>query len=119
MHGDYKYSALKNTAKELDSPNGRMDIINYKDNKAHFIRLNNKPYPIKDDTFEMWNSYIDRSLIDTIKLSYNNCSGWFFMRKMSNRMDNENNYTVLSYFNYLEQNQLQVLLLKNLILKHN
>ncbi|MBQ3546622.1 MAG: DUF262 domain-containing protein [Lachnospiraceae bacterium] len=71
-----------------------------------FIRLNNKPYPIKDDTFEMWNSYIDRSLIDTIKLSYNNCSGWFFMRKMSNRMDNENNYTVLSYFNYLEQNQL-------------
>ena len=70
-----------------------------------FIRLNNKPYPIKDDTFEMWNSYIDRGLIDTIKSSYKNCSGWFFMRKMSNRMDNENNYTVLSYFNYLDQNQ--------------
>ena len=69
-----------------------------------FIRLNNKPYPIKDDTFEMWNSYLDRGLIDTIKSSYHNCSGWFFMRKMSNRMDNENNYTVLSYFNYLDQN---------------
>ena len=70
-----------------------------------FIRLNNKPYPIKDDTFEMWNSYLDRGLIDTIKSSYHNCSGWFFMRKKSNRMENENNYTVLSYFTYLEQNQ--------------
>lgn len=70
-----------------------------------FIRLNNKPYPIKNDTFEMWNSYIDRRLIDTIKASYNNNAGWFFMRKTGNRMDNENNYTVLSYFNYLELNQ--------------
>ena len=70
-----------------------------------FIRLNNKPYPIKSDTFEMWNSYLDRGVIDTIKSSYNNCSNWFFMRKMSNRMENENNYTVLSYFSYLEGNQ--------------
>ena len=74
-----------------------------------FIRLNNKPYPIKDDTFEMWNSYLDRGLIDTIKSSYHNCSGWFFMRKMNNRMDNENNYTVLSYFNYLNQNQQDII----------
>lgn len=66
-----------------------------------FIRLNNKPYPIKDDTFEMWNSYIDRSLINTIKSSYNNCSSWFFLRKTGNRMENENNFTVLSYFHYL------------------
>lgn len=69
-----------------------------------FIRLNNKPYPIKDDTFEMWNSYIDRELIDTIKSSYANNASWFFMRKTGNRMENENNYTVLSYFNYLEIN---------------
>lgn len=67
-----------------------------------FIRLNNKPYPIKDDTFEMWNSYLDRELIDTIKASYENNANWFFMRKTGNRMENENNYTVLSYFNYLE-----------------
>lgn len=69
-----------------------------------FIRLNNKPYPIKDDTFEMWNSYLDRGLIDNIKASYENNASWFFMRKTGNRMENENNYTVLSYFNYLEQN---------------
>lgn len=68
-----------------------------------FIRLNNKPYPIKDDTFEMWNSYIDRGLIDTIKVSYGSNKDWFFMRRTGNRMENENNHTVLSYFNYLEQ----------------
>ena len=67
-----------------------------------FIRLNNKPYPIKDDTFEMWNSYLDRGLIETIKASYSNNAHWFFMRRTGNRMENENNYTVLSYFNYLE-----------------
>lgn len=70
-----------------------------------FIRLNNKPYPIKDDTFEMWNSYLDRELINTIKASYKNNASWFFMRKASTRMENENNYTVLSYFNYLDQNK--------------
>ena len=69
-----------------------------------FIRLNYKPCPVKDDTFEMWNSYIDRGLIDTIKTSYTNNANWFFMRKTGNRMENENNYTVLSYFNYLELN---------------
>ena len=69
-----------------------------------FIRLNNKPYPIKDDTFEMWNSYIDRGLVDAIKASYSNNANWFFLRKTGNRMENENNYTVLSYFNYLERN---------------
>ena len=86
--------------------------INYKNNPSFepldlFIRLNNKPYPIKDDTFEMWNSYIDRGLIDTIKGSYANCSSWFFLRKLGNRMENENNYAVLSYFNYLELNHLE------------
>ena len=60
-----------------------------------FIRLNNKPYPIKDDTFEMWNSYLDRDLINTIKSSYRNNASWFFMRKTSTRMENENNYSVL------------------------
>lgn len=70
-----------------------------------FIRLNNKPYPIIDDTFEMWNSYLDRGLIETIKTSYYNNANWFFIRKLNIRMENENNYTVLSYFNYLEQNK--------------
>ena len=69
-----------------------------------FIRLNYKPCPVKDDTFEMWNSYIDRDLINTIKYSYENNEEWFYMRRRGNRMENENNYTVLSYFNYLYLN---------------
>lgn len=69
-----------------------------------FIRLNYKPCPVKDDTFEMWNSYIDRGLINTIKYSYENNEDWFYMRRKGNRMENENNYTVLSYFNYLYLN---------------
>lgn len=67
-----------------------------------FVRLNNKPFPIKDDTFEMWNSYIDRDIIDSIKLATKNNDGWFYLRKKTNRMDNENLMTVLSYFEYLD-----------------
>ena len=32
-----------------------------------FIRLNSKPYPIKENTFEMWNSYISSDLVETLK----------------------------------------------------
>ena len=42
-----------------------------------FVRLNNKPYPIKKDTFEMWNSFVSRNIIETIKLIYNKNSKWF------------------------------------------
>ncbi len=32
-----------------------------------FIRLNDKPYPIRVNSFEMWNSWVDNSIIDEIK----------------------------------------------------
>lgn len=64
-----------------------------------FVRLNNKPYPIKADTFEMWNSYIKRNIIDTVKEVYQSHKAWFYLRKTNNvRMDNENILTILSYF---------------------
>ena len=28
-----------------------------------FLRLNTKPYPIKENTFEMWNAYLDKKII--------------------------------------------------------
>jgi hypothetical protein len=65
-----------------------------------FIRLNNKPYPIKEDTFEMWNSYVSRDVITTIKSIYNNNSEWFYIRKNNSRMENENIYTALAYLQY-------------------
>lgn len=69
-----------------------------------FLRLNNKPYPIKNDTFEMWNSYISRDIIETIKSVYANYKDWFYIRKNNARMENENLYTSLAYFQYLWNN---------------
>lgn len=65
-----------------------------------FIRLNYKPYPIKIDSFEMWNSYISRDLINTIKDVYNNNKDWFYFRKSTTRMENENILTALIYLQY-------------------
>ncbi|MCY3864554.1 MAG: DUF262 domain-containing protein [Chloroflexi bacterium] len=65
-----------------------------------FVRLNNKPYPIKDNTFEMWNSYIDRSIIQRIKDNTERHKEWFYLRNDNKRMDNENLYTALAYLEY-------------------
>lgn len=65
-----------------------------------FIRLNYKPYPIKLDSFEMWNSYIDKNLINNIKDIYNNHKDWLYLRKSSPRMENENILTALIYLYY-------------------
>lgn len=79
--------------------------INYKNNVNFepidlFLRLNNKPYPIKEDTFEMWNSYMSRDIILTIQAIYKNNNDWFYIRKNNSRMENENIYTALAYFQY-------------------
>lgn len=79
--------------------------INYKNNIIFepidlFLRLNNKPYPIKEDTFEMWNSYISRDTILTIQSIYKNNDDWFYFRKNNSRMENENIYTSLIYLQY-------------------
>ena len=66
-----------------------------------FLRLNNKPYPIKDDTFEMWNSFINRDIVSAVKSAYINNKDWFYTRKASTRMENENFYASLAYFQYL------------------
>lgn len=79
--------------------------INQKNNKNFepidlFIRLNNKPYPIKENTFEMWNSYIDRFIIEKIKSIHKANKDWFYFRKNNARMDDENIYTFLIYLQY-------------------
>lgn len=79
--------------------------INQKNNKNFepidlFIRLNNKPYPIKENTFEMWNSYIDRNIIEKIKSIHKANKDWFYFRKNNARMDDENIYTFLIYLHY-------------------
>lgn len=67
-----------------------------------FVRLNNKPYPIKKDTFEMWNSFVSRDIIETIKDIFEKNNNWFYLRKNNTRMENENLITTLAYFSYME-----------------
>lgn len=68
-----------------------------------FIRLNNKPYPIRKDTFEMWNSYIDRDIVERVKEVSNRHKRWFYLRKNDTRMENENLLMTLAYFIYQKQ----------------
>lgn len=65
-----------------------------------FIRLNNKPYPIRKDTFEMWNSYVDRDIVERVKEISKHHKSWFYLRKNETRMENENLLMTLSYFIY-------------------
>lgn len=114
--------ALKNgLLKELDGKNvDRLDAelvkkinnfdlwiieINYRYNNDFepidlFLRLNSKPYPIKENTFEMWNSYINKEIIDCIKQVLKENEEWFYFRKNNSRMENENIYTALVYLHY-------------------
>ena len=79
--------------------------INYRYNKDFepidlFLRLNSKPYPIKENTFEMWNSYINKDILEKIKLLLKENEDWFYFRKNNSRMENENIYTALVYLQY-------------------
>lgn len=65
-----------------------------------FIRLNNKPYPIRENTFEMWNSYVDMEVISSIKENTKKHADWFYSRINNSRMENEELYTLLAYLEY-------------------
>ncbi|WP_281212492.1 DUF262 domain-containing protein [Shewanella insulae] len=70
-----------------------------------FIRLNNKPYPIKENSFEMWNSSVDGAVIENIKSVAREFISWFYLRVVrpdgkSDRMENEEMITILSYLQY-------------------
>jgi len=70
-----------------------------------FIRLNNKPYPIRDNSFEMWNSFMDKDVMDKVKEVTKEHREWFFIQKINpvkglDRMLNEELITLLSYILY-------------------
>jgi hypothetical protein len=67
-----------------------------------FIRLNDKPYPIRENSFEMWNSWVERDVIARIKENVNKHLSWFHLKIARNRndrdrMENEELYTSLVY----------------------
>jgi hypothetical protein len=69
-----------------------------------FIRLNNKPYPIRENTFEMWNSYIDHEIISKIRAINKKNDKWFYSRLQNTRMENEELIATLAYFEYKSAN---------------
>ena len=75
-----------------------------------FIRLNNKPYPIKENSFEMWNSFADRETIKKIRELTKTYVKWFYIKSTDkkyfiDRMENEELITILAYINYNERNR--------------
>ena len=64
-----------------------------------FTRLNSKPYPIKENTFEMWNAYIEKSIILRIKELSAKYENKIFKSK-DTRMKVEELITSLAYLDY-------------------
>lgn len=68
-----------------------------------FIRLNQKPYPINNNSFEMWNSTVDKDIINKVKIVTNNHISWFYAKEgnpddnRTDRMENEELITILTY----------------------
>ncbi len=70
-----------------------------------FIRLNDKPYPIRENSFEMWNSWVDVDTIQSIKRVREDLKDWFFLRQMNSandrdRMENEELIASLLFLEY-------------------
>lgn len=68
-----------------------------------FIRLNQKPYPINNNSFEMWNSTVNKEVIDKIKTITKTYMSWFYSKESldienrTDRMENEELITILSF----------------------
>lgn len=67
-----------------------------------FLRLNSKPFPIEPNTFEMWNAYVTKEYVETIKQIANEYSGKLF-HPLDTRMKNEELITMLAFLAYIER----------------
>ncbi len=70
-----------------------------------FIRLNDKPYPIRENSFEMWNSWVDVDVIQNIKEHKAAIESWFYLKQLRSqndrdRMENEELITSLIFLEY-------------------
>lgn len=64
-----------------------------------FLRLNTKPYPIKENSFEMWNAYVDKGIVLRVKEIAKKYQGNVFRNK-DNRMKLEELIISLAYLDY-------------------
>jgi len=65
-----------------------------------YKRLNHKPFPIKEHTFEYWNAYIDSDFTGAIKDIYRR-NRWLYVIKEDKRMRSQEMITCLCYLQYL------------------
>lgn len=73
-----------------------------------FIRLNEKPYPIKENSFENWNSIAHNDITNLIKKLTQSSKEWFYIRNTKNpnsidRMQNEELLTILTFIHYSKE----------------
>lgn len=79
-----------------------------------FLRLNTKPYPIKENTFEMWNAYIDKEIIVEVKAIASKYEKLVFKAK-DNRMKLEELITSLAYIDYrMNQPHMEIINVLNI-----
>lgn len=69
-----------------------------------FIRLNDKPFPIRENSFEMWNSWVDFEIIKTIKSLKSSIDSWFYLKQINkktrDRMETEELIASIAYLEY-------------------
>ena len=73
-----------------------------------FIRLNDKPFPIRENSFEMWNSWVDIDVIKKIKGLTEKYKPWFYVKQIKglndrDRMENEELITSISFLECLKE----------------
>ena len=72
-----------------------------------FIRLNDKPFPIRENSFEMWNSWVDFEIIKSIKSLVSEINDWFYLKQKNknyrDRMETEELIASLAYLEYNKQ----------------
>ena len=79
-----------------------------------FLRLNTKPYPIKENTFEMWNAYIDKDIVMKVKDIAAKYEKRVF-RARDTRMKLEELITSLGYLDYrMNQPHTEIINLLNI-----
>ena len=84
-----------------------------------FLRLNTKPFPIKPNSFEMWNAYVAQNITQKIKKLASKYAGKIF-RSQDTRMSNEELITALAYLHYQEHyNSLKHIDLLTIYLRDN
>jgi hypothetical protein len=70
-----------------------------------FKRLNYKPFPIKEHSFEFWNAYVDSEIISRVK-SICQKNPWLYLRKNNTRMLNEELIIHFIYLQYMIPNPI-------------